>query len=499
MKDVKKLFLPLIVLGLLILALVVYLVVDGIKKKSVEENYGAKSYSVFETANIQKMEILSSKGETTVFEFDGNDGVTACSHNGSSVELNQLDQNAVYDYLGQFAQVSVVRQAASGQIDTSLYGLDKDSYTVTLTQKDGKTNVLHFGKPVEDESGIFFRLDDEDKVSIVKYYYYQKLSSEFENLLDVRVISLERLMVSNITLTRASRNDKIVVAVVEEKNTSVISTITYKVVEPVETTPKTELISLMDKILDFRVTQYLNIPKEEYASYGLDNPAYTFTVKKTSGETIDIYLSREINGMYYGYSSNSTSTFKVLSSYLTGLELPINELFETYIKRGYLDTISSVTVVLEGKKFEMEIQLDKTTKDIMNVNSMLSVNKRDARVVSSDGQVCYGLMLFDSICNMRYSDYDKQATPELKDPVLSMQFYTVNRSTYTVKLVQRDEQTYYCFINDEYSGFIADRSVIYKDNGRYLTGFGVKDAYNLCNEAIDNQDLYGVYDRPSAS
>ena len=58
------------------------------------------------------------------------------------------------------------------------------------------------------------------------------------------------------------------------------------------------------------------------------------------------------------------------------------------------------------------------------------------------------------------------------------------------------DHEFYCFVNDYYSGFIVDRSVLYKDNGHEMSGFGVWDAYLLTTEAIDNKSAADVYDRP---
>ena len=495
MKDVKKLFIPLAILGVLILALVVYLITDAVRKNSLEEQLKSKSYSVFEMESVKEMKVDSADGESIDFVIAEYGKIDSCTDDGNQIPVDQLDISSINDFISYFSNISIVRDVNSD--DLSAAGLDKDSYTVTVTHKDGKTNVLHFGKALTDESGIFFRMDNDEKISIVKYYYYQKLITPFENLLDIRVISLEKAFVSDITLSRLSKNDKIVVSVEEEKNTSLISTISYKVKEPVETNPKATLVSLMDKFLDFQVSKYLNIPKEEYSSYGLDKPEYTITVRRQNGEVIEVYLSRELNGMYYGYCSNSSITFQIVSSYLSELNLPISDLFDTYIRRGYLDTIRSATVSIEDKKFTFELYLESETKDIFHEQSKMSLNGRDARVISGAGQNCYGLLLFESLFNIQYSIIDKEAKPELKDPAAVIQVQTVNGSFYSIKFVKRDADTYYCFVDDSYSGFIVDRSVLYRDNGQYLSGFGIWDAYNLCEEAINNKDIYGVYDRPN--
>ena len=110
-------------------------------------------------------------------------------------------------------------------------------------------------------------------------------------------------------------------------------------------------------------------------------------------------------------------------------------------------------------------------------------------------QIVNLIVMIASIFLMKIDHIDSEATPELKDPDVTITVIPLSGSTYTIKLQKIDSEYYYCFINDIYSGFIVNRSVLYRDNGQFLSEFGIWDAYKLVNEAIDNKDIDGRYDR----
>ncbi len=91
---------------------------------------------------------------------------------------------------------------------------------------------------------------------------------------------------------------------------------------------------------------------------------------------------------------------------------------------------------------------------------------------------------------------DYEVKPALADVEATISVVKTNSESIILKLVPCGDSEYYCFLNDSYSGFIVDRSVLYKDNGHNMSGFGVWDAYLLANEAIDNKNTNDVYNRP---
>ena len=161
---------------------------------------------------------------------------------------------------------------------------------------------------------------------------------------------------------------------------------------------------------------------------------------------------------------------------------------------GYLDDVSMVSVSIKDRTFVLECHLNQE-KEFISDDSTIQLNKRNAKVFNSSGD-CYGLLLFGSIFNMPVSRVDYDIKPELKNVEASFHVIKTSGEIVDLQLVPNGSDEYYCFINNSYSGFIVDRSVLYKDNGHELSGFGVWDAFCLTTEAIDKKDSNDMYDRP---
>lgn len=496
-KELRQLIIPLAILIVLVVALAVYLIVDAVKKKNLDDELAPVSVSVADANLITDLRIEYANNDYMSFSFEANGSVSGAEHNGVTFEKEKIQQNYVKDLLSSLTTLSLVKELESPSSDRSVYGLDPAAYKVTLTKRDGSQSVILFGKELEDKSGMYASLDASGKLLVAKNTYVTSLALTFENYLNLYAVAIPVTDVDTIKFARTSSKETIVVKPVEDNVNDMIVQTTYKVIEPIERDTTAEMKNLLNKLLALQVTSFLDISDEQKPEYGLDKPEYVFDFKLKSGDVQQLFLSKDIGGFYYGYVSGNPYCFKISSSSLTGLNLPLDQLMSFYVfnKLEYLDTVASATVQMKEGTFEVEYVIDESSKSILNANSQLRLNKRDAKVFTKDGEYCYAILLFESIFRMKIDHIDSEATPELKDPDVTITVIPLTGSTYTIKLQKIDSEYYYCFINDIYSGFIVNRSVLYRDNGQFLSEFGIWDAYKLVNEAIDNKDIDGRYDR----
>ena len=77
---------------------------------------------------------------------------------------------------------------------------------------------------------------------------------------------------------------------------------------------------------------------------------------------------------------------------------------------------------------------------------------------------------YNSICKLSLKDINLDVSPELSDPVMSLDItLKENKEKVLVQFVNADEESFYVFKNGEYTGFIVERSdVIGQDS---ITGF----------------------------
>ena len=332
------------------------------------------------------------------------------------------------------------------------------------------------------------------EVLVADYGLYQCLTRNFEDYLDRYIFNYERVEINEISFENRSTGDAWTVKVQPDNDTGVILEPDYDCTYPMQREPNNTMINLLEAIRQFRVSQYIPIAEENYAAYGLDDPQYLIHLHLMSGETVDVSLSMEISGYYYGFSSNNPYTFCVEPSNLPGLTMRSFDLIDSYVIHGYLNDVTTVEVTVKDHTFIIDCMLNESY-DFYSDDSVFQLDKRNAKVYDSNGE-CYGLLLFGSIFNMPVSRVDYDVNPDLSDVEATIKVNRLTSEITTLKLVPCGDHEFYCFINDFYSGFIVDRSVLYKDNGHEMSGFGVWDAYLLTTEAIDNKSASDVYDRP---
>ena len=494
MKYIRQLMIPLIILGVLTFCLVTYLVVHAVRMNSINKTYQPKSYEVCAKTDVQAMTITSADGEKIEYVLNSNGGLESASHNDVLFTSSQIEAQAVFEQMESICTFYYDKDFNLSDGSPAEYGLDSDKRTITIKKTNGNTVVLHCGNALPDKSGMYVRVNDEQTVYIASTVFYRAATRNFQDVLSYYVLGYTKADVYEVEFNRRSTEEKMIIRPEEDYDNGIFLESRYSVQYPVQRDPSDTLVALMDKMLDLKATGYVAISDSDVAAYGLDNPEYTFDITLNSGEKTQIVFSRELNGYYYGHCSTNPYYFRVLVENLRGLNTPVYTLIDAYVHLEYLENVRSIKGTIGDTSFSMEIFLD-STYSITSETTILKLDQRNAKVYSSDGS-CYGLLLFGSICQMRISDVDPDAKPTLEKISAEFTVVCADQSSYSIKLVERNSESYYCFVDDRYSGFIVDRSVLYKDNGHEMTGFGVWDAYNLVNEAIDNQDAEGFYNRP---
>ena len=493
MKNLRKLGILAAVFAALLLTLIFVLVVQAVKQHRIDNETDQARFELCAANEIQTLTIQAD-GKDTVFRFRADGGIESISYEGTDYSESQLEKEEVSRIISRICGFSVSAAFDANAQDMANYGLSPSEMKVSVQKKDGSQAVLLIGGLNSSGSGVYVCREGETHVMVGEYALYQSLTIHFEDILNKQLLNLARSEVYEISFSRKSTGDSWIVNPQEDYDNGVYLEPRYNVVYPMKRDAKNELIQLCNSILQLRVAQFVPIPEEDMSYYGLSDPEYQITIRLHSGEEITLSLSMEIGGYYYGYCSNNPYTFCVSPTNLSGLNKSAFEMIDAYVIHGYLDDVRSVTIEINGSTFVMDIMMS-VDSDFVSDDTKFTLDQRSAKVYSSNGD-CYGLLIFESIFHMPVSRVDYDASPALANVEASIQVVKTDSESVSLKLVPNGEQEYYCFINDIYSGFIVDRSVLYKDNGHELSGFGVWDAIQLTNEAIDNKNVNSVYDRP---
>ena len=494
MKEKKKLVALAGFFAALLVILLVVIIVKHEEKKRLDREAESQMSVIASREDLKSLSLDSSDGEKTVFYFNDSHNVSKITRNGNDFEADMLNIGTVNNWIDSILVFSIEKSFDTPAEGVSAYGLTSPAYTIAMEKTDGTQVLAYVGDLVSDQNGVYVMINGENKVQVAPYSFYKFLNTNFENFLNRFVLSLQRSEVDEISFERTSTKDRWVAVPLADYDNGIFIEPRYKVTYPMQREPNDAMYNLLAMILDFEVSQYVPIAEEDMAAYGLADPEYKITIRLQTGEEIKIALSMELGGYYYGTCSNNPYTFRIDPSFLPGLNKTSFELIDSCVIHGYLDDISTVQATIKDKSFMLECRMNQDL-DFLADDSMFQLDKRNAKIYSSSGD-CYGLLLFESIFNMPVSRVDYDVKPELKNVEASFVIAKHSGEVLDLKLVPAGDNEYYCFINDYYSGFIVDRSVLYKDNGHDLSGFGVWDAYCLLTEAIDNKNGNDVYDRP---
>ena len=492
MKNYRKNVILVAVLGVLLLVLVFVLVFQRVYKQRLENENSDRYFDFCVFNDVRALTIIRDDGSDTVYNFGDDSFPTSVIYNGVEYSDEQIDIYEIQSILVKVSHFSIGNNFAVSDSEKASYGLSPEQFRVSALMADGSQTVLLVGNLTSDKNGVYVCRLDDNQVFVAEYALYQYISTRFESLLNRTVLNLSRQDVKEIDFVRRSTGDKWTLLPLEDYDNGVYLEPRYQVTYPMNREPKNEMIQLANLIMQLRVSQYVPISSEDYISYGLDAPEYCFTILLNSGETIEVNLSMELGGYYYGYCSYIPYTFSILSSSLPGLNTPPLNMIDSYVMHGYLDDVRSVNVTIKDTSFVIDIMM---ASDFISDETIFTLDQRNAKVYTTQGD-CYALMLFESIFWMPVSRVDYEASPLLENAEATISVVKTNSETISLKLVPNGDNEFYCFINDRDSGFIVDRSVLYKDYGHQFSGFGVWDAYLLTNEAIDNKNVNDVYDRP---
>ncbi len=489
MKSLKNLLIPAIVLVALIIASVLWFALKpGGDEEVVEEETSIQVVFV-SAADIKALNVHKRVGNDIRFESttsdEGSITWTLIDDDPSNDEA-ALSVNTINSYISVLSTIyanSVITEPSA----LSDYGLDDPEYTVTFELNDGSVKTIYFGNTTYDSGNCYFMVEGDSNVYTcltikriyAAYNYIDFLSSQLVNIAfdNIATVSFDRTL-----------DDTHFTATCEINETGAP---VYTCVEPYQIQTSTYFESLVSKIVNLEISGFVDISDDQLSEYGLDEPAFTFTFVLKTGETVVIELSQNLNGSFYGRYSGVDEYFEVSSMQISGLETPILTLLNSYIHYFSASEISSISGSYGDQSFNYVIDVESAIND---ADGSVMLNGRNALVTNSEGRRSYAAILYESLICIDVGGIEVDANPTY-EPVLNFTYVTKDYQSISVDYVQRSTDSYYVFINGEYSCFYVYSRELFRDGGTDTFSYGAWSAYELCETAIDNQ-LNGMYDIP---
>ena len=490
MKSLKNLIIPFIIMVVLA-GIAIGVIVANSKTSSEPSDSLTTSTDVLVTPInlISSIEVINKDGTGIGFQGSpdetGNMIWTLMDEYATDVPLNNNAISSWVYVLSNFSSSGTLGNAS--ELSLSEYGLDEPVYTIVITGFDGTVNRVFVGNKTADGSNCYFMLEGDDNVYTIVTAKYTYCGFQLIDFLETVSFGIDYASLSTVEFKRDSDGIDLVASCALYETGDPV----FTAISPFRIECSPYFVSFIDSVVNLEIASFVDIPEESLSDYGLDDPSYEFIFTMNDGRIINVSLSSSIGGFYYGTSNMVDGYFKVSEMQINGLDTQLMMMLGNYLVYYPATDISEITGSYNGDTFTYDIE---TEGSISDDDATADLNGRDAKVFTSSGR-SYAAILYESLITISVSDVDAEADPEF-DPEIEFVYKTKSYETYTLSFVQRDNNSYYVFLNGEYTYFVVPTRELFNDSGTDTYNYGAWTAYELARQAIDNQ-VAGIYDIPS--
>ncbi|MBO4243416.1 MAG: DUF4340 domain-containing protein, partial [Clostridiales bacterium] len=350
MKSFKKLILPLAIMVALILAVVIWAVCFKDKGDTTEESYnstvlGLTPYDV-KTIRINKTNGPDLAFESNFSETDEQIWTYTGEEDSTDAELSQINVTSYVYILCSFTVNSKVANPG----DLSEYGLSEPEYTIDITTHDGQSHKILIGDQTFDNSSCYMMIDDDPSVytvAVIKRVYCEYKLIDF---LSTQLLNIDYADVATVGFDRNSDNTHLLAQVDVNPETGVPN---YYMIEPFKIEGSPYFSNLIEYAATLEISSFIEIEEDSLAEYGLDDPEYKFTFNMKTGQTIEINLSADMGGIYYGTCTGIDGYFQLSTMQMKGLDYSLLSLIDTYLCYNTASEISSITCTYGDEEFTL--------------------------------------------------------------------------------------------------------------------------------------------------
>ena len=496
MKTAKNLIAPLVVMILLAIGVVVFFAVD--KNNSTHETSANATVDLLYVSPVEvsSVEVFHKEGgiKVRIDKSTSSSGSDVYAYSGSDKGSNEYSKSEMETFVSVLTSfVGCVHVA--DKADLAEFGLDAPAYKITITKKDGTSNVIRIGNLSPDKNNCYLCIDGSSTVYYVnssKYRYASKVANDFldKSLIDLKVEELD-----TVRFVRKTDGIDLTATCIYDKNTEET---TFMFTQPFNIGSSSYFDRLIEKICRLEADEYQDASSESLSKYGLSDPAYSFVLNLKSGKSYTINLSSSINGYYFGrINGEGEKIFKISVDALETIDSPVLVLISSYVFYDTCDNVLSIECSGQGRKFVMKLDVAKNETISAN-DSTVTRDGRNAQVFNSYGR-SYAAMLFESIFCINIAGVE-EVSPVSSNavPDTSITIFNRNHSSVVYDFYKRNDVTYYVYCNGVYTKFFVFGRELYNDGGEDTYDYGIWSAYDLLTKAITNS-INGVYDIPKKS
>lgn len=225
------------------------------------------------------------------------------------------------------------------------------------------------------------------------------------------------------------------------------------------TTSGTKCSSMVTIITKLEAQEFFEENLEDYSKYGFDKPHAELIITEQNGNVSKFLYSfnGEKNSDYVYVLDEATRTVAAYSAFDSDfIDYTAMDLLSGRFCDFGLANLDGLDINFEGTPLSFDIDMENST-----------VKCGEASFTAADTEQYEAFTNFyNSISYMEFTEVDTEASPELKDTVLSAEFHTNDGSgNLLAELCDTGSDSYYIFLNGEYSGAIISSDAIYGEHG----------------------------------
>lgn len=234
------------------------------KENAEEEEEKTQVFSI-SSEDVQSIKFVIDKKEVT-FEKNNDEWVK------SDERDFPVDQDKLIEAVGSLNNVEADR-VLDNVTDTTEYGLDDPTNTITITDKDGKETVLHVGMENASTSQYYVENgEDESKIYVVADSVFQPFMKTLYDYAKAGTFPvIDSSTVSNVTV---DENDDSY-TLTKDDNTGLWN---IQDKDGAEKADSAKVSSLTSSIASIAYGSFVNYNCKDLSEYGLDKPYGTITI-----------------------------------------------------------------------------------------------------------------------------------------------------------------------------------------------------------------------------
>ncbi|HEY5560652.1 MAG TPA: DUF4340 domain-containing protein [Clostridiaceae bacterium] len=358
MKKLKNLLILVVVLSLLLCGLYFATKIKD-KKAATATTPKLIGLLTLDQKAMKKIELVG-KGKTLTLENN------STSWNVVPDKNYKIDATKVSGITASFSLLQADRLviAAPTTADLTTYGLDKPSYTATVTMSDGSSKTVVMGNLTADGSAYYIMIKGDPKIYSLSLLDANHFAYTLNDLLDVSLQTIDLTDFSYIKFN--DKNGKTVEITKNIAQTDAEKSYNldgYLLKQPYKSTIGVDMTAFQtftQSIPTITVSSVVELGATDLSKYGLDKPTQDLTLKDSKNSLHLLFGKMDTAGQVYFMVSGSNNVCTTVS---TNLDYFSGNAFVFADKQFSVVNIDNVDkIVINNKGEEHTMVITRTTK-----------------------------------------------------------------------------------------------------------------------------------------